>query len=95
MSQKIITRFPPSPTGPLHIGNVRTALFNYLFAKKNNGLFIVRVEDTDKARSKKEYEEGMLEALEWLGLRRDGELWHQSLRTDIYKKNLYKIFNLF
>lgn len=94
MSQKIITRFPPSPTGPLHIGNVRTALFNYLFAKKNGGQFIVRVEDTDKARSKKEYEEGMLEALKWLGLSRDGELWHQSERTDIYKKYLRQLVDL-
>jgi glutamyl/glutaminyl-tRNA synthetase len=88
MSNKIITRFPPSPTGPLHIGNVRTALFNYLFAKHNGGDFIVRVEDTDKARSKKEYEEDMLQSLEWLGLKKDGELWHQSERTEIYKKYL-------
>jgi len=91
MSQKVITRFPPSPTGPLHIGNVRTALFNYLFAKHNSGSFVVRVEDTDKARSKKEYEKGMLESLEWLGLKRDGELWHQSQRTEIYKKYLQKL----
>jgi glutamyl-tRNA synthetase len=86
--QKIITRFPPSPTGPLHIGNVRTALFNYLFAKQNSGEFIVRVEDTDRARSKKEYELAMLDSLEWLGLKRDGELWHQSERVEIHKKYL-------
>lgn len=85
---KIITRFPPSPTGPLHIGNARTALFNYLFAKQHGGDFIVRIEDTDKARSKKEYEEGMLSGLEWLGLKRDGELWRQSERTEVYKKYL-------
>jgi len=94
MSQKIITRFPPSPTGPMHIGNVRTALFNYLYAKQNSGDFIVRVEDTDKARSKKEHEEGMLESLEWLGLKRNGELWHQSERTEIYKKYLQKLIDL-
>ena len=52
---KIITRFAPSPTGYLHIGGVRTALFNYVFAKKNNGTFLVRIEDTDKERSKEEY----------------------------------------
>ena len=93
MSQNhtIITRFPPSPTGPLHIGNVRTALFNYLFARQNNGKFVVRVEDTDKARSKKEYEENMLNGLTWLGFSRDGELWHQSERTEIYKSYLQKL----
>lgn len=93
MSQKIITRFPPSPTGPLHIGNVRTALFNYIFAKKNGGDFIVRIEDTDKARSKKEYEDEMLESLRWLGLKWDGELLHQSERTKIYKKYLQKLID--
>lgn len=93
MSQKIITRFPPSPTGPLHIGNVRTALFNYLFAKQHGGDFIVRIEDTDKARSKKEYEDEMLESLKWLGLKRDGELLHQSERTEIYKKYLQKLIH--
>ena len=89
--KNIITRFPPSPTGPLHIGNVRTALFNYLFAKKHEGKFVVRVEDTDKARSKKEYELGMLDSLKWLGLPRDGDLWHQSERTEVYKKYLDKM----
>ncbi|MDO8471373.1 MAG: glutamate--tRNA ligase family protein [bacterium] len=91
--EKIITRFPPSPTGPLHIGNVRTALFNYLYARQNNGSFIVRIEDTDKTRSKKEYEDEMLESLEWLGLKRDGELLHQSERTEIYKKYLHKLID--
>lgn len=90
---KIITRFPPSPTGPVHIGNVRTALFNYLFAKHSGGDFVVRIEDTDKVRSKKEYEEEMLESLEWLGLKRDGELWHQSERTEIYRKYLQKLID--
>lgn len=93
MSQKVITRFPPSPTGPMHIGNVRTALFNYLYAKQNGGSFIVRVEDTDRARSKKEHENDMLESLAWLGLSRDGELWHQSERTDVYKKYLKKLID--
>lgn len=93
MTQKIITRFPPSPTGALHIGNVRTALFNYLFAKQHNGDFIVRVEDTDKVRSKKEYETSMLESLEWLGLHRNGELWRQSERTEIYKKYLHNLID--
>jgi len=88
---KIITRFPPSPTGALHVGNVRTALFNYFFAKQKRGSFIVRVEDTDRARSKREYEEDMLESLKWLGIEREGELWHQSERTEVYKKYLDKL----
>ncbi|MCM8828791.1 MAG: glutamate--tRNA ligase family protein, partial [Candidatus Omnitrophica bacterium] len=61
-------RFAPSPTGYLHIGNARTALFNYLFARKNSGKFILRIENTDTERSKKEYEESILEDLKWLGL---------------------------
>jgi glutamyl-tRNA synthetase len=90
--KKVIVRFPPSPTGPLHVGNVRTALFNYFFARQNGGQFIVRVEDTDRARSKKEYELGMLEALKWLGIEKDNEeILHQSERTDIYKKHLQKL----
>ncbi|MEX0919397.1 MAG: glutamate--tRNA ligase family protein [Parcubacteria group bacterium] len=90
-NNKVITRFPPSPTGALHIGNVRTALFNYLYAKQNGGEFIVRVEDTDKARSKKEYEESMLEGLEWLSIEREGDLQHQSERGEVYKKYLDKL----
>src|SRR5579872_4472014 len=89
--KKVVTRFPPSPTGPLHIGNVRTALFNYLYAKQNGGKFIVRVEDTDRARSKKEYELDMLDSLKWLGLEYDGGILHQSERSEVYKKYLDKL----
>ena len=64
-------RFAPSPTGYLHIGNVRTALFNYLFAKRQGGKFILRVEDTDKARSDPKYEEALIEDLAWMGIRWD------------------------
>ncbi len=67
----VITRFAPSPTGLLHCGNYRTAIFAYLFAKKFHGTFIVRIEDTDRERSKKEFEENIYEALEWLGLTPD------------------------
>lgn len=68
---KIVTRFAPSPTGFLHMGNYRTAVFAYLYAKKNAGEFIVRIEDTDRGRSKKEYEDNILESLNWLGLKCD------------------------
>lgn len=91
MGKKIITRFPPSPTGPIHIGNVRTALYNYLFARNLDGDFIVRIEDTDKTRSEKRYEEEILNSLEWLGLKRDGELWRQSERGAVYKSYLDKL----
>lgn len=92
MSNQVITRFPPSPTGPLHVGNVRTALFDYYFARQQGGKFIVRVEDTDKARSKKEYEESMLVCLKWLGINKDNdEILHQSERTEVYKKYLNKL----
>ena len=87
-------RFAPSPTGRLHVGNVRTALFNYLFARHNNGINILRIEDTDKERSTKESEKKLIELLKWLGLDWDegvekgGEYgpYHQSERMDIYKK---------
>ena len=60
--KKIVTRFAPSPTGTLHIGGVRTALFNFVHAKQNNGEFLIRIEDTDKDRSSKEYEKNILES---------------------------------
>ena len=65
------TRFAPSPTGPLHMGNARTALFNYLFARKEGGTFVLRIEDTDKERSLPEWEKDLLENLHWLGLEWD------------------------
>ncbi len=86
---KIRTRIAPSPTGLFHIGNARTALFNYLFTKKNNGTLILRVEDTDQERSKKEYEEDIIESLKWLDIQYD-ELYRQSERTEIYKKYIEK-----
>ena len=81
-----VTRFAPSPTGPLHIGGVRTALFNYVYAKQNKGLFLIRIEDTDQERSKKEYETNILDSLNDLGLKPDNEPVHQSKRTDLYIK---------
>ncbi|MEK7638843.1 MAG: glutamate--tRNA ligase [Patescibacteria group bacterium] len=88
----VVTRIPPSPTGRLHIGTVRTALFNYLFAEKHGGHMIFRSEDTDQARSKREYEEEIIAGLSWLGLRWQNEtIYRQSERTAIYKTYLEKL----
>lgn len=81
---KYKTRFAPSPTGNLHLGGVRTALFNWLFARANGGDFILRIEDTDIARSTKESTQGILESLKWLGLDWDGDPYFQTERLDIY-----------
>ena len=80
--KQIITRFAPSPTGFLHIGSARTALFNYLFAKKNNGKFLLRIEDTDKARSTEESIQAIISGLTWLDLKWDGDIVFQSQRAD-------------
>ena len=79
----VITRFAPSPTGFLHIGNVRAALMNYLLAKKSNGIFILRIDDTDQERSKQEYVDAIKTDLEWLGLEWD-RIEYQSSRLDLY-----------
>ena len=78
----------PSPTGALHLGNARTALFNYLFAKHYNGKLILRIEDTDKERSDKKWEKDILDGLRWLGIDWDEKIYHQSKRIKIYKKYL-------
>lgn len=87
---KVVTRFAPSPTGLLHAGNYRTAVFSYLYARQNKGRFILRIEDTDTARSKKEYEDNILESLAWLGLPYD-ETYRQSERAEIYREYLEKL----
>src|SRR3989338_1489680 len=86
MNDSIRVRFAPSPTGYLHIGGVRTALFNYLFARANRGNFFLRIEDTDRERSKPEFENEILDALKWIGLGWDGDLWRQSERINVYQK---------
>ncbi len=80
----------PSPTGPLHVGTARTTLFNYLYAKKMSGKFIMRIEDTDKERSTKEFEQNILDGLDWLGLKYD-EFYRQSERTDVYVSYVRKM----
>ena len=77
-NKNLVTRFAPSPTGKLHVGGVHTALFNYLLTKKNGGKFFLRIEDTDKERSKKEYEDDIFFALKWLNIDLDGEVVRQS-----------------
>jgi glutamyl/glutaminyl-tRNA synthetase len=89
---KVVTRFAPSPTGSLHIGGIRTALYNYLFTRQNGGKFILRSEDTDKERSKKEHEDNIIESFKWLGLSYD-EFYRQSERTEIYKKYLKQLID--
>jgi nondiscriminating glutamyl-tRNA synthetase len=96
---QVRTRYAPSPTGFLHIGSARTALFNYLFAKKNEGVFILRIEDTDQKRCEKHFEEDILESLKWLGLEWDegpdigGKFapYRQSERSEIYEEFLKKL----
>ena len=88
---KIRTRFAPSPTGVLHVGGARTAIFNWLFARNKKGKFLLRIEDTDQARSTKDSEKEILDSLKWLGLDWDSEPIRQSERTEIYKKFAYKL----
>lgn len=85
------TRFAPSPTGNLHIGGARTALFNYLYAKHNNGIFVLRIEDTDMERSKEEYTRDILDGLRWLGILWDEGPLFQRERMDLYREHAYRL----
>ncbi|MDO7252667.1 glutamate--tRNA ligase [Helicobacter cappadocius] len=91
--REIITRFAPSPTGYLHIGGLRTALFNYLFARSNGGKFLLRIEDTDLARNSIEATEAIIKAFEWVGMDYDGEVLYQSKRFDLYKNYIHKLIS--
>ena len=84
--KKVATRFAPSPTGPLHIGGIRTALFNWLYSKNQNGDFYLRIEDTDKERSKDEYKKQIIQSLKWIGITHDGEEYIQSKKIDDHIK---------
>ncbi len=90
MTQKVVTRFAPSPTGNLHSGSYRTAIFAYLYARKHNGTFVLRIEDTDKERSRKEYEDNILESLAWLGIAHDVFV-RQSENGERHKQLLQKM----
>ena len=101
MENKIKVRFAPSPTGPFHIGGARSALFNWLVAKHTGGTFLVRIEDTDLARSSRESEENIKEAMKWLGLNWDEGIdvggdngpYRQTERLDIYKKEVQRLID--
>jgi len=90
--KKVVTRFAPSPTGRFHVGGIRSALFNFLFARQNNGTYILRSEDTDKERSRKEYEDEFLELFDWLGLKHD-MFFRQSDRLKLYQKYIRKMMD--
>ena len=82
----VVTRFPPSPTGDLHIGSARTALYNWLFARKHNGELVFRLEDTDRERSTEQAVDAIVEGMRWLGLDYDSGPYYQTDRFDRYKE---------
>lgn len=88
---KVVTRFAPSPTGHLHIGGARTAIFSWLLARHYGGEFILRIEDTDVERSRQEYTDSILASMRWLGLDWDGELMYQTQRTEVYNRYVDKM----
>ena len=88
---KIVTRFAPSPTGHLHIGGARTAIFSWLLARHYGGEFYLRIEDTDLQRSKQEYTDSILASMRWLGLDWEGEPVYQTRRMDLYRQYVEKL----
>ena len=88
---KVATRFAPSPTGPLHIGGIRTALFCWLYSKKNGGKFYLRIEDTDKERSRNEYQDQIIQSLKWIGIHHDGDLYIQSKKIKEHVRIAYEL----
>lgn len=92
-NEKVVTRFPPSPTGYLHIGGARTALFNWLFARKHKGIFILRIEDTDAQRSTEEATRAIIESMEWLGLDWDQGPFFQSERYPLYEEFIQRLLD--
>ena len=90
---KVATRFAPSPTGPLHIGGVRTALFNWLYSKNKGGKFYLRIEDTDKERSKEEFKSQILDSLKWMGIDHDDREYIQSKKLDEHVRVAYELLD--
>src|SRR3989338_5011690 len=93
MTQTPKVRFAPSPTGFLHLGGARTALFNYLFARRHGGKFILRIEDTDRERSTPEFVNSIMDGMQWLGLDWDEGPYLQSERNQIYVDHAYKLLD--
>lgn len=89
----VVTRFAPSPTGYLHIGGLRTALLSYLWARKNNGTFLLRIEDTDFSRNDEAAALAIVEAFKWVGLQHDGAIEYQSSRLEIYKQHIQQLLD--
>lgn len=87
----VVTRFAPSPTGYLHIGGLRTALYSYLWARKNEGKFLLRIEDTDEARNSESAAQAIVDAFKWVGMEHDGEIVYQSNRKELYKKYINQL----
>ncbi len=87
----VVTRFAPSPTGYLHIGGLRTALYSYLWARKNEGKFLLRIEDTDEARNSESAAQAIVDAFKWVGMEHDGEIIYQSNRKELYKKYINQL----
>ena len=93
MRAEVVTRFAPSPTGFLHIGGIRTALFSWLYARRHRGEFVLRIEDTDRARSSAEAVNVILEGMAWLGLDHDRDIVYQSERTQLYKNAIQRLLD--
>ena len=93
MTDKVITRFAPSPTGYLHIGGIRTALFSWLYARRHQGEFVLRIEDTDRERSSAAAVNVILEGMAWLGLDHDRDIVYQSRRTEMYQAVLQRLLD--
>ena len=91
MTKKVITRFAPSPTGHLHLGGARTALFAWLFSESNKGKCLLRIEDTDKDRSKEEYTNSILKSFSWMGIEFDEEPVYQSKNISLHLKAIEKL----
>ena len=91
MRENLKVRFAPSPTGYLHVGGARTALFNWLYCRKNNGVFLLRIEDTDLQRSTPEMSKVILDAMKWLGLNWDEGPFYQTDRIDFYRDHVEKL----
>ena len=91
--KKVATRFAPSPTGPLHIGGVRTALFNWLYSKNQKGSFYIRIEDTDKERSKDEYKDQIIKSLKWIEIQADEKEYVQSTKIKKHVEIINKLLD--